>query len=144
MDLRYSTPAHNHNAIEPHATTAIWDGDRLTLHEATQGIDWVRRHLAHRFGVPVAGIRVLAPFVGGGFGGKGAVWAGTVLTALAARVTGRPVRMLLSRESVYRTVGGRTPSTQRVALGAEPDGRLTSLIHTSVTQTGSGAAARSR
>ncbi|GAB2775112.1 xanthine dehydrogenase family protein molybdopterin-binding subunit [Amycolatopsis magusensis] len=138
VDLRYSTPAHNHNAIEPHATTAVWDGDRLTVHEATQGMDWVRRHLALKFGVPVAGIRVIAPFVGGGFGGKGSVWAGTVLTVLAAKVTGRPVRMLLSRESVYRTVGGRTPSVQRVALGADTDGRLTSLIHTSVTQTGSG------
>ncbi|QFU92201.1 xanthine dehydrogenase family protein molybdopterin-binding subunit [Amycolatopsis sp. YIM 10] len=138
VDLRFSTPAHNHNAIEPHATTALWDGDRLTVHEATQSVDWVRRHLALKFGVPVGGVRVLAPFVGGGFGGKGAVWAGTVLTALAARVTGRPVRMLLSRESVYRTVGGRTPSTQRVALGADTDGRLTSLIHTSITQTGSG------
>ncbi|UJW31736.1 xanthine dehydrogenase family protein molybdopterin-binding subunit [Saccharothrix sp. AJ9571] len=138
VDLRYYTPMHNHNAIEPHATTAVWDGDRLTVHEATQGMDWVRRHLALRFGVPVAGIRVIAPFVGGGFGGKGSVWAGTVLTVLAAKVTGRPVRMLLSRESVYRTVGGRTPSLQRVALGAGTDGRLTSLIHTSVTQTGSG------
>ncbi|QKV72715.1 xanthine dehydrogenase family protein molybdopterin-binding subunit [Amycolatopsis sp. Hca4] len=136
LDLRFTTPAHHHNAIEPHATTAAWDGDRLTIHDGTQSIDWLRTHLAIRFGVPAANVRVIAPFVGGGFGGKGMVWPGTILAALAARATGRPVRLMLTREGVYRTVGGRTPSTQRVALGAGPDGRLTALIHTSVTRTG--------
>ncbi len=136
LDLRFTTPTHHHNAIEPHATTAAWDGDRLTVHDGTQNIDWVRTHLALRFGVPAANVRVIAPFVGGGFGGKGMVWPGTILAALAARATGRPVRLMLTREGVYRTVGGRTPSTQRVALGAGTDGRLTALIHTSVTRTG--------
>ncbi|MGW5740574.1 xanthine dehydrogenase family protein molybdopterin-binding subunit [Amycolatopsis sp. NPDC003861] len=136
LDLRFTTPTHHHNAIEPHATTAAWDGDRLTVHDGTQSIDWVRTHLALRFGVPAANVRVIAPFVGGGFGGKGMVWPGTIIAALAARATRRPVRLMLTREGVYRTVGGRTPSTQRVALGAGTDGRLTALIHTSVTRTG--------
>ncbi|GLY94831.1 xanthine dehydrogenase family protein molybdopterin-binding subunit [Actinoplanes sp. NBRC 103695] len=136
VDLRYTTPGQNHNAIEPHATTAAWDGDRLTVHDATQNIDWTRKHLALRFGVPAAQVRVVATFVGGGFGGKGSVWAGTLLTALAARATGRPVRMALSRESVSRTVGGRAPTVQRVALGAERDGTLTALVHTGLTQVG--------
>jgi xanthine dehydrogenase YagR molybdenum-binding subunit len=136
VDLRFTTPMHHHNAIEPHATTAVWDGDRLTVHESAQNVIWIRKHLAHKFSVPAEGIRVLAPFVGGGFGGKANVWAGTIITALAARMTGRPVRMLLTREGVYRTVGGRTPTVQRVALGARADGHLTSLIHTSVTQLG--------
>ena len=74
MDLRFTTPPYHHNAIEPHATTAAWDGDRLTVHDATQSIEWVRKHLALRFGVPAAGVRVIAPYVGGGFGGKGSVW----------------------------------------------------------------------
>jgi xanthine dehydrogenase YagR molybdenum-binding subunit len=136
VDARYTTPGQNHNALEPHATTAVWDGDRLTVHDATQSIDWTRKHLALRFGVPAAGVRVIATSVGGGFGGKGSVWAGTVLTALAARVTGRPVRMALSREAVYRTVGGRPPTVQRVALGADRDGTLTALVHTGVSQVG--------
>ncbi|PRX53551.1 xanthine dehydrogenase YagR molybdenum-binding subunit [Nonomuraea fuscirosea] len=136
VDLTFSTPPQSHNAIEPHASTAVWDGDRLTLHEGTQNIPWTRRHLALRFGVPEKGIRILSPYVGGGFGGKGSVWAGTLLAVLAARVTGRAVRLALTRESVYHTVGGRTASTQRVALGAEADGRLTALIHTSVSRTG--------
>jgi xanthine dehydrogenase YagR molybdenum-binding subunit len=136
LDLRYTTPPHNHNALEPHATTAVWDCDRLTVHDATQSIDWFRTHLALRFSVPMTNVRVLAPFVGGAFGGKFAMWPGTILAALAARATSRPVRLVLSREAVYRTVGGRTPSIQRVALGADRDGRLTSLVHTSVTRTG--------
>jgi xanthine dehydrogenase YagR molybdenum-binding subunit len=136
LDLRYTTPPYNHNALELHATTAIWDGDRLTVHDATQSIDWFRTHLALRFGVAMTNVRVLAPFVGGAFGGKFAIWPGTILAVLAARATSRPVRLALSREAVYRTVGGRTPSIQRVALGAERDGTLTSLVHTSVTRNG--------
>jgi xanthine dehydrogenase YagR molybdenum-binding subunit len=136
VDLRFSTPPQNHNAIEPHATTAVWSGDRLTVHDSSQMIDWCRRHLALRFGVPVPNVRVIAEHVGGGFGGKGMVWPGTVITVLAARVTGRPVRLALTREAVYRTVGGRAPTAQRVALGAERDGTLTALIHTGVSRIG--------
>ncbi len=136
VDLRFTTPMQNHNALEPHATTASWQGDELTVHDGAQNMDWTRRHLAHRFGLPLAKVRVIAPFVGGGFGGKGNVWPGTILAAMAAKATGRPVRLMLTREAVYRTVGGRTPSTQRVALGATRDGRLTALVHTSVTQLG--------
>ena len=136
VDLRYTTPPHHHNAIEPHATTVVWDGDKVTVHEATQNVSAVRSHLALRFDIPISGVRVISPYVGGGFGGKGSIWPGTILAAMAAKVSGRPVRMMLSREAVYRTVGGRTPSTQRVALGADADGNLTSLIHTSVTRTG--------
>ncbi|MFB4271195.1 xanthine dehydrogenase family protein molybdopterin-binding subunit [Nonomuraea sp. GTA35] len=136
VDLTFTTPPHNHNAIEPHATTAVWEGDRLTVHEATQNITWARKHLAQRFGVPEKGVRVLSPYVGGGFGGKGSVWAGTLLAVLAARATGRPVRLALTREAVYHTVGGRTGSIQRVALGAGADGALTAILHTSVSRTG--------
>lgn len=136
VDLRFTTPPYHHNAIEPHATTAVWDGDRLTVHETTQAINWTRKYLARRFGVPVSAVRVVSPYVGGGFGGKGMVWPGTVLTVLAARAVGRPVRMALTREGVYHTVGGRTPSVQRVAIGAHPGGAMTALVHTSVTRVG--------
>ena len=135
VDLRFTTPTQNHNAMEPHATTAVWDGDSLTVWDAAQNIDWFRKHLALRFDVPLEKVRVLAPFVGGGFGAKGFVWSGTLLTVMAARVTGRPVRMALTREGVYRTVGGRTPTSQRVALGATADGRLTALVHEAVMRT---------
>ncbi|WP_426625702.1 xanthine dehydrogenase family protein molybdopterin-binding subunit [Leifsonia sp. McL0607] len=136
VDNEYSTPPHNHNAMEPHATTAVWDGDSLTVYDATQNIDWTRRHLAMRFEVPASGVRVIATAVGGGFGGKAAVWAGTLLAVLAARACARPVRLVSSRETVYRTVGARTPTAQRVALGADRDGRITALVHTGISQIG--------
>ena len=131
VDLRFTTPTQNHNAMEPHATTAVWDGDRVTVWDGAQNVDWFRKHLALRFDVPLDHVTVVAPFVGGGFGGKGSLWSGTLLTVLAARATGRAVRLALSREAVYRTVGGRTPSAQRVALGATADGRLTAIVHES-------------
>src|SRR5690606_2184755 len=81
-----------------------------------------------------AKVRVLAPFVGGGFGGKGFAWPGVILAVLAARATGRPVRLSLTREDVYRTVGARTPSTQRVALGPGRDGNPNALVHTAGTR----------
>lgn len=134
VDLRFTTPMEHHNAIEPHATTAIWAGDRLTVHDATQSIDWARQHLALRFGVPLANVKVVAPYVGGGFGGKGAIWPATLLAALTARAVQRPVRLALPRAGVYRTVGGRTPTVQRVALGATSGGLLTALVHEGTSQ----------
>ncbi|MFC7329664.1 xanthine dehydrogenase family protein molybdopterin-binding subunit [Marinactinospora rubrisoli] len=136
VDHEYTTPPQQHNAMEPHATTAVWDGDRLTVYESTQSLEWVRQHLAERFAVPPANIRVIADHVGGGFGGKGPLWAGTIVATLAARAVGRPVRLSLTREGVNRVVGGRTPTVQRVALGAGTDGRLTALVHTSVARIG--------
>lgn len=136
VDLQFSTPQHTHNALEPHATTAIWDNGRLTVYDGCQNIDWTRKFLARRFDIPIDTVRVVSTFVGGAFGGKTMVWAGTLLACLAAKVVDRPVRLALSREGVYRTVGGRTPTRQRVAIGARPDGTMTALIHTCVTRKG--------
>lgn len=131
----YSTPRHNHNAIEPHATTAVWNGDKLTVYDSSQFVQGVRGSLAKMFSVDKENIRVLAPFVGGGFGGKGSMWSHVQLCVLAAKVVGRPVKLPLSRAGVFHIVGGRTPSEQRVALAADKDGKFTSLIHTGVTAT---------
>lgn len=137
IDREYTTPEYTHNAIEPHATTAAWDGDHLTVYEGTQNIDGVADHLAKRFDVPKANVRVLSPFVGGAFGGKSHVWPATFLTVLAARTVGRPVHMALSRASVYRTVGGRTASWQRVAIGARRDGTFQAIVHDATSRLGS-------
>ncbi|MFI1488724.1 xanthine dehydrogenase family protein molybdopterin-binding subunit [Streptomyces sp. NPDC020747] len=137
VDLRYTTPGLQHNAIEPHATVAVWDGDHLTVHDTTQAINQSHRYLAWRFGVPASHVRVHAEFLGGGFGGKFAVWPHTVIAAMAAKAVGRPVRLALSRRAVSRATGGRTASTNRIALGATRDGRLTSLIQDSITRVGS-------
>ena len=136
VDLRFTTPPLHHNALELHATTAVWSGDRLMVYEGTQNMASLRAHLAEKFDVDPARVRVISKFVGGAFGGKTLVWPGTIVKVLAARVTQRQVKLVLTREDVYRTVGGRTASFQRLALGAEQDGTLTSLIHTSIVSTG--------
>jgi xanthine dehydrogenase YagR molybdenum-binding subunit len=131
VDSTYSTPPQNHNAIELHVATAIWDGDALVVHDATQMITSTAASLARVFGLRAEQVRVLSPFVGGGFGGKG-LWSHQILAAAAAKLAGRPVRLVLSREGVYRLIGGRTPTVQRVALGVDAKARLTALIHSGV------------
>ena len=107
----------------------------MTVFESTQGVNQYRHMLAKIFSLKPEEVRVIAPFVGGGFGGKGGMWNNTVLCAAAAKVANRPVKLALSREGVFRVVGGRTISEQRVALGANKDGRLTALVHSATTAT---------
>jgi xanthine dehydrogenase YagR molybdenum-binding subunit len=136
IDQMYRTPRYNHNAIEPHATIAVWNEDgTVALLEASQSVNTAGHTLAVEFGLDPSDVQVLSPFVGGGFGGKGSLWNYTPLCAAAAKVVKRPVKLVLSREGVYRVVGGRTISEQRIALGAARDGRLKALIHTCLTAT---------
>ena len=131
VDLTFRTPRHSHAAIEPHAATAWWEGDQLVIHDATQMLHQARWTLAGIFGIPEESIRILSPFVGGGFGGKG-LWSHQILAVAASKLSGRPVRAALSREGVFRIAGGRTTTEQRVALGAKADGTLAALIHTGI------------
>ena len=131
VDQTYLTPLQNHNAMEPHAVTLAWNGDTLIVHDASQGVSHVAWTLAHAFGLNEKQVHVTSPYVGGGFGGK-TLWQHHVLAAAASRLASRPVRMALSREGVYRVVGGRTLTEQRVAIGAQADGRFDALIHTGV------------
>ncbi len=136
VDNIYRTPRYNHNAIELHSTIAAWDEDEnLTVFDSTQFVYGVRDTLAGMFGMKPEHVRVIAPFVGGGFGGKGTLWWNTVLCAAAAKVVERPVKFVVSREGVFRIIGGRTVSEQHVALGANQDGKFTSLIQTGTTYT---------
>ena len=133
VDATYTTPRHNHNAIELHGLTCAWEADgTLRIHDASQLVAHEAWTLARIFGLPEEKVVVTSPFVGGGFGGK-CLWQHQVLAAAAAKLAGRPVRLLLSREGVYRLVGGRAETEQRVVLGADANGRLTALIHTGFT-----------
>ena len=130
VDITYKTPHYNHNAIELHAATLFWNGnEELFVHDASQAVVQTAWTLAQVFGIKEAQVHVSSPYVGGGFGGK-TLWSHHVLGAAAAKVAGRPVRIVLSREGVYRTVGGRTTTEQRVAIGANADGGFEALIHT--------------
>ena len=129
VDNVYRTPGHNHNAIELHAVTVAWENGSLIVHDATQMIAPSAHALAKLFGLKKEQVRVLSPYVGGGFGGKG-LWDHQIVAIAAAKLAGRPVRLMLSREGVYRIIGGRSPSEQRVAIGADAGGKFTSIVHT--------------
>lgn len=129
VDHVYSTPGHNHNAIELHGVTVAWKGETLLVHDSTQMVAPSANALAKLFGLKKGQVRVLSPFVGGGFGGKG-LWDHQIVAIAAAKLAGRPVRLTLTREGVYRMIGGRSPSEQRLALGADAQGQFTALVHT--------------
>ena len=128
VDVIYRTPRHNHNAIEPHAATLAWRGEDLIVHDCAQAVSHVAWSLAQVFGLDEKHVHVTSPFVGGAFGAK-CLWQHQILAAAASKLAGRPVRVALSREGVYRIVGGRTLTEQRVAIGAQADGRFEALIH---------------
>ncbi|MGV9328898.1 xanthine dehydrogenase family protein molybdopterin-binding subunit [Streptosporangium sandarakinum] len=134
VDATYSTPAEHNNPMEPHATVAVWSGDGLTLHDSTQGVSALRETIAPLFGMPPENVRVISPHVGGGFGSKGAALPPVVLAALAAKHTGRPVKLAVTRQQMFAVTGYRTPTIQRVRLGADTDGRLTVIVHEAFEQ----------
>ncbi|WP_433078509.1 xanthine dehydrogenase family protein molybdopterin-binding subunit [Dactylosporangium sp. CA-052675] len=135
VDATYRTPTEHHVAMEPHATTAFWERGRLDVFDATQASSTVRETLAALFGLAPQLVRVHNEHVGGGFGSKGVARPNTVLAALAARCVGRPVKLALPRSMVFTLGGYRTPTIQRVRLGAGSDGRLLAIGHDSISQT---------
>jgi xanthine dehydrogenase YagR molybdenum-binding subunit len=132
IDAEYSTPDETNNPMGPFATVAQWDGDRLTVHDSTQWPDSTRQALAGAFSVPESGVRVLAPYVGGGFGAGLRVWPHVILAALGARIVGRPVKLVLTRPQMFTGIGHRPATRQRIRLGATRDGALVAIEHESV------------
>ncbi|GLW71053.1 xanthine dehydrogenase [Kitasatospora phosalacinea] len=138
VEQTYTTATYHNNPLEPHATTAHWEpaDGRLTLWDSTQGVHPARTAVASVFGLDEAKVRVVCPYVGGGFGSKGTPHVNVVLAAMAARaVPGRPVRLALTRQQMFSLAGYRTPTVQRCLLAAERDGRLTALAVDVVEQT---------
>ncbi len=128
-DESYSTPLMNHHPMEMQATLAEWRGDELFVEEPSRYVQGVKRNLAQSFGLPDDQVHVRSKFVGGAFGSKGAVRQHVALAAMCAKVTGRPVKLLLTRRQVTFTSGHRPDTLQRVALGADDDGRLAAIVH---------------
>jgi xanthine dehydrogenase YagR molybdenum-binding subunit len=135
VEFEYTTPYQNHNPMEPHATLARWDGERLTLEDSTQYVAGVRRAAAQVFGIAPERIRVRSAFVGGAFGGKGSAWSHVMLAAMAARQAGRPVVLAVQRPQMFGPVGGRPRTAQTMRLAATPQGRLRALEHRSFSST---------
>jgi len=129
IDATYETPAQYHNAMEPHAIVAAWDGDRLSIDTPSQGLALAQGRLAGLFGIPPENIHIRSPFLGGGFGSKGLMTGPQVLGVLAARLVGRPVKLVLRREQMYGPVGHRPLTRQTLRIGSDGDGALTAIAH---------------
>ncbi len=135
VDQTYSTPAQHNNPMEMHATVAMWQDGALTVYESTQGAPAWRAVLAGLFGLENEQVRVISEHVGGGFGSKGTPRPNVVAAALAAKALGRPVKLAVTRQQMFVFTGYRTPTIQRLRLGARRDGTLTALVHDVTEQT---------
>ncbi|MFJ9977854.1 xanthine dehydrogenase family protein molybdopterin-binding subunit [Streptomyces cyaneofuscatus] len=134
LDEEYTTPEEQHSMMEPHAATAMWDGGRLEVVDSNQGAGWVQSELAMMFSLDASSVRVRSEHIGGGFGSKG-LRAHQVSAVMAATALQRPVRVVMTRRQLFSLAGYRSPTTQRVRLGADPEGRLRALEHRSLNQT---------
>jgi xanthine dehydrogenase YagR molybdenum-binding subunit len=129
IEATYETAAQFHNAMEPHAIVAAWDGDRLSIDTPSQGMAMAQGRVAGLLGIAPENIHIRSPFLGGGFGSKGFITGPQVLGILAARMVGKPVKLVLRREQMYGPVGHRAPTRQTLRVGADKDGKLTALTH---------------
>ncbi|GGF48741.1 dehydrogenase [Aliidongia dinghuensis] len=129
IEVTYETPAQYHNAMEPHAIVAAWDGDALTIDTPTQGLAMAQARIAGLLGIAPGKIHIRSPFLGGGFGAKGLIAGPQILGILAAQLVGRPVKLVMRREQLSGPVGHRSPSRQTMRLGTDAEGALTALSH---------------
>lgn len=131
----YRTPFEHHNPMEPHATTAVWEGDKVTVYDATQGVSGDRQAIAQILGIDKEKVRVVSHFLGGGFGCKGQSWPHAAIAVVAAREVKRPVKLVLTRPHMFASHGHRPETIQTIDLGATRDGRLTAIRHDIVNHT---------
>jgi xanthine dehydrogenase YagR molybdenum-binding subunit len=131
LDATYTTPDHAHAMMEPHASLAAWNGDKLTLWTSNQMIDWSRGDIALTLGIPKENVRLISPYIGGGFGGKLFVRADALLAALGARAARRPVKVALARPLMFNNTTHRPATIQRIRIGANNDGKITAIGHES-------------
>ncbi len=131
LDQTYTTPDESHAMMEPHATLAAWEGEKLTLWTSNQMVAWGVTDMATTLGIPKGNIRIVSPFIGGGFGGKLFLRSDVLLAALGARLAKRPVKVALTRPLMMNNTTHRPATIQRVRLGATKDGKLTAIAHES-------------
>jgi xanthine dehydrogenase YagR molybdenum-binding subunit len=129
IEATYETPPQYHNAMEPHAIVAAWDDDRLSIDTPSQGLAMARARVAELFGLASEKVHIRSPFLGGGFGSKGFLTGPQILGVMAAKLVGRPVKLVLRREQMYGPVGHRAPTRQRLRMGTDGEGRLTAIDH---------------
>ena len=129
LDVTYTTPLHSHAMMEPHATLARWEGDNLILHTSNQMLNQGRDAIARTLEIPVENVRLISPYIGGGFGSKLWVNADAILAAIAARQLNRPVKTALTRQQVFQVTTHRSDTIQRIRLGTDRNGRILAIGH---------------
>ena len=131
FDATYTTPDQSHMAMEPHASMAAWQGDKLTVWTSNQMIDWCRNELAKTLKLSKENVRVMSPYIGGGFGGKLFLRSDAVLAALAARAAKRPVKIALQRPLITNNTTHRPATIQRIRIGSDQNGKISAISHES-------------
>ena len=138
IDYVYGTPDEVHNPMEPHATVAVWDRpDHLTLYDATQGVFSCRQRVAELLSLKPENIRVISPYLGGGFGSKGPIWSHVILAAMAAKQVNRPVKLECTRPQMFGMLGHRSQTHQAIKIGTKSDGTMVALSHDTICETSS-------
>jgi xanthine dehydrogenase YagR molybdenum-binding subunit len=137
VDATYETPAQYHNPLEPHAIVAAWNGDALSIDTPSQGLAMAQARIAGLFGIAPEKVHIRSPFLGGGFGCKGLISGPQILGIMAARLVGKPVKLVLRREQMYGPVGHRAPTRQTLRIAADGDGKLTAIAHHAKTTSSS-------
>lgn len=135
IEQTYTTPVYHHNAMEPHATTAEWNGKKLTIYDSTQSVVGSKNAIAQILGVPPDDVRLYSYFIGGGFGSKGFTWPHSVMAPMAAKHVGRPVKIVLSRQQMFTSNGHRSRTIQQIFLGADKAGKLVAVKHLTTSET---------
>ncbi|ESX11570.1 xanthine dehydrogenase family protein molybdopterin-binding subunit [Mesorhizobium sp. LSJC264A00] len=131
----YNTPREYQAPMEPHGLIARWEGDKLTVWEPSQWLDGMARTYAEWFGVPFENVRLVSPYIGGGFGSKALALGHGAVAAAAAKMLGRPVRVVMTRPQTFTGYGGRAATRQTVTIGADRDGKIQSIVHRGVNET---------
>ncbi len=136
FEQTYYTPVYHHNPMEPHATAAVWEGDNLTVYDATQSVYGNKMAISTMLGIQPDKVRLISPFIGGGFGSKGFMWANSLLAPMAAKLINRPVKVVLERTVQMFTCAGRRSFTiQKIGLGTDKEGKFTSVKHDTTSET---------
>ncbi len=135
VDLTYETPVLSHQPLEMGATVAHWQNGRLTVYESTRWIEGTQRMVSHMLDLPLENVHVVCPFIGGAFGSKGFFWGHCVLTAVAARQVNRPVKMVMTRQQIFTSLGRRPRTVQQLTLGCDKHGKLLALRHLTTNDT---------
>ncbi len=131
LDETYTTPDHSHAMMEPHATIAQWEGDKLKLWNSNQMIQWSKKDVAKTLKISADNVRLMSPYIGGGFGGKLFIRADVIMAALGAKKTGRAVKVALQRPLIANNTTHRPATLQRIRIGANSEGKITAIGHES-------------